>query len=120
MNLPASAPEFMDAFRGAFPPSVWPPDSLPRVHLYAFSKNSEPLVCEADIKARAEAALGFPIPGPTNLLPTLVSTCEIAMLRCRAGDPRRAGEIEGLGCCVGLEIEGVGVDVGVVLGFCVS
>ncbi len=38
MNLPASAIEFLDAFRGAFPRSSWGQQPLPLIHCYAFSK----------------------------------------------------------------------------------
>ena len=41
MNLPASATTFLDAFQGACPRSLWPPDALPLVHCYAFAADPE-------------------------------------------------------------------------------
>lgn len=38
MNLPASAVEFLDAFRGAFDPDTWRQRPLPWVHVYTFQK----------------------------------------------------------------------------------
>jgi hypothetical protein len=38
MNLPASAVEFLDAFRGAFDPQAWAGRQLPLVHVYTFMK----------------------------------------------------------------------------------
>ena len=39
MNLPASAIEFLDAFRGAFTSqTLWRQQRLPLIHCYAFSK----------------------------------------------------------------------------------
>lgn len=41
MNLPASAVEFLDAFRGSFNPATWRGHKLPLVHVYTFAKTSE-------------------------------------------------------------------------------
>ena len=38
MNLPASAIDFLDAFRGAFARALWSEEQLPLIHCYAFSK----------------------------------------------------------------------------------
>ena len=62
MNLPAAAPEFMDAFKHRFDPSIWRPQDLPMVHLYAFHKSDDAAVCQRHILERAAAALGTPIP----------------------------------------------------------
>ena len=40
MNLPGSAVDFLDAFRGAFDPKTWQ-GRLPVVHCYTFSKGDE-------------------------------------------------------------------------------
>ena len=40
MNLPASAVEFLDAFRGAFDPRLWR-GRLPSIHCYTFKKAAE-------------------------------------------------------------------------------
>lgn len=41
MNLPASAVEFLDAFRGAFDPRLWAGRCLPMVHVYTFCRADE-------------------------------------------------------------------------------
>jgi tRNA (guanine37-N1)-methyltransferase len=41
MNLPASAVEFLDAFRGAFNADRWKDQELPTVHVYMFKKGPE-------------------------------------------------------------------------------
>lgn len=72
MNLPASAPEFMDAFKHVFNAAVWKEHQLPMVHLYAFHKSDDPEECKRHIMQRAELAFGAPIPGlelPLSLLP---------------------------------------------------
>lgn len=37
MNLPATAIEFLDAYRGAFDPVVWAGRELPMIHVYCFA-----------------------------------------------------------------------------------
>jgi tRNA (guanine37-N1)-methyltransferase len=58
MNLPATAVEFLDAFRGAFAPALWAGRRLPWVHVYAFLRADQ---TTADLRARIEAALGGPL-----------------------------------------------------------
>lgn len=55
MNLPATALEFLDAFRHCYATEA----DLPLVHCYCFAKQAETAL--ADICARAEAALGGPL-----------------------------------------------------------
>jgi len=57
-NLPASAPEFMDAFANIFSKGAWS-GGLPTMHLYAFSRSAEG--ARDEVLARASAALGFDI-----------------------------------------------------------
>ena len=54
-NLPASAPEFMDAFANIFSKGAWS-GGLPTMHLYAFSRSAEG--ARDEVLARASAALG--------------------------------------------------------------
>ena len=55
MNLPATATDFLDVFRGAFARELWPAERLPTVHVYAFSASEEP---KEDIKQRVARMLG--------------------------------------------------------------
>ena len=65
MNLPASAPEFVDAFIGigrlgggggdllsSPPPEWWPAERLPTIHCYCFARGASPAECHAEITAR--------------------------------------------------------------------
>ncbi|KAF6261234.1 Met-10+ like-protein-domain-containing protein [Scenedesmus sp. NREL 46B-D3] len=63
MNLPASAVEFLDAFRGAFDPASWAGRQLPLVHVYTFMKSET----EADVITRVEAALGGKLDEPPSI-----------------------------------------------------
>ncbi|KAI0937027.1 hypothetical protein AcW1_001105 [Taiwanofungus camphoratus] len=70
MNLPESAVEFLDAFRGVLSPQnvgmrnlsgIYDADSLPMVHCYCFTRELEPEKAEADIRQRVEQRLGHPL-----------------------------------------------------------
>ena len=63
MNLPQGSLDLLSCFRGAFDADTWPPHTLPRINVYAFSKASDP---EWDVGARAAAALGLE-PSPDAL-----------------------------------------------------
>ena len=104
MNLPASAPEFLDSFRGAFGPA-WraagaPP--LPLVHCYCFAKGSggtSPEEAKEAAVVRAETALGGGIDRETlvvtevrNVAPNKTMLClsfrvprEVAFMSVDAG-----------------------------------
>jgi hypothetical protein len=55
MNLPASATDFLDVFRGAFEREMWAEKRLPTVHVYAFSASEDP---KEDIRQRVTRMLG--------------------------------------------------------------
>ena len=56
MNLPQGSLDLLSCFAGAFDEETWPPQTLPRINAYAFSKSPDP---ERDVGARAAAALGL-------------------------------------------------------------
>ncbi|CAG8580626.1 5244_t:CDS:10 [Paraglomus brasilianum] len=62
MNLPATAIEFLDAFKGLYKDKealiTKPDDQLPMIHCHCFSKSEEP---EKDIVKRVVTALGYPL-----------------------------------------------------------
>ncbi|KAK4479252.1 hypothetical protein RD792_014763, partial [Penstemon davidsonii] len=60
MNLPASALQFLDAFRGLIDKSTWK-GSLPLIHCYCFMRSTE---TKELIISEAEAALGASIQEP--------------------------------------------------------
>ncbi|PCH34211.1 guanine-N(1)--methyltransferase [Wolfiporia cocos MD-104 SS10] len=67
MNLPDTAIEFLDAFRGVLSGArerelsgVYE-GALPMVHCYCFTRELEPEAAERDIRQRVEARLGHPL-----------------------------------------------------------
>lgn len=60
MNLPASALQFLDVFKGLIQRKCWK-GPLPWIHCYCFIRSNE---TEASIIAEAEATLGVKIPEP--------------------------------------------------------
>ena len=56
MNLPEGSLDLLSCFAGAFDKETWPPQTLPRINAYAFSKSPDP---ERDVGTRAAAALGL-------------------------------------------------------------
>ncbi|OCH89560.1 hypothetical protein OBBRIDRAFT_732408 [Obba rivulosa] len=77
MNLPQSAIEFLDAFRGVLSPDNMgdrplsgeysDAAAMPMIHCYCFTKFMNPDEAETDIRTRVEAALGHPLPKETSL-----------------------------------------------------
>ncbi|KAG8219580.1 Met-10+ like-protein-domain-containing protein, partial [Butyriboletus roseoflavus] len=70
MNLPDSALEFLDAFRGILTPQGEAEERLngvyatmPMVHCYCFTRELEPHMAEADIRQRAEGNIGAKLEG---------------------------------------------------------
>ncbi|XP_027331887.1 tRNA (guanine(37)-N1)-methyltransferase 2 [Abrus precatorius] len=61
MNLPASAVQFLDAFRGLIQRKYWK-GCLPQIHCYCFIRATE---TPESILAEAESALNVPIQDPT-------------------------------------------------------
>jgi tRNA (guanine37-N1)-methyltransferase len=57
MNLPASAIEFLDVFKGAFTKT----NNLPTIHCYAFSKAANP---QSDVVQQIECVLGTKLRNP--------------------------------------------------------
>ncbi|OBZ90883.1 tRNA (guanine(37)-N1)-methyltransferase [Choanephora cucurbitarum] len=55
MNLPATAIEFLDAFRGIYKGQSIPSESLPMIHCHCFTRSSDPV---GDIKQRISQAMG--------------------------------------------------------------
>lgn len=56
MNLPQGSLDLLSCFAGAFDEETWPPQTLPRINAYAFSKSPDP---ERDVGVRAAVALGL-------------------------------------------------------------
>ncbi|KAJ9506528.1 hypothetical protein QJQ45_005025 [Haematococcus lacustris] len=71
MNLPATAVQFLDAFRGALDPQRWEGSPLPMVHVYTFKTAAE---TDADILAKVELHLG----GPLDSAPEVVNVRDVA------------------------------------------
>lgn len=58
MNLPATAIEFLDAFKGIYKDVDISSDSLPMIHCHCFTRSSDPI---ADINQRVCQIMGGPI-----------------------------------------------------------
>ncbi|CAO3612473.1 unnamed protein product [Mucor hiemalis] len=58
MNLPATAIEFLDAFKGIYKDVDISSDSLPMIHCHCFTRSSDPI---EDIKQRVCQIMGGPI-----------------------------------------------------------
>lgn len=74
MNLPDSALDFLDAFRGIMvsrdgtgegPGRLY--DAMPMIHCYCFTRELEPVKAEADIRLRVEAKIGHKIEEDVDL-----------------------------------------------------
>lgn len=61
MNLPATAIEFLDVFKGAFDRAVWGSRKLPTIHCYTFKRAAETF---DDVVKRGEGYLGARITDP--------------------------------------------------------
>lgn len=60
MNLPASATDFLDVFKGLYAPTTTQ-EQLPRIHCYTFA---DPETYETDILTKIEAMIGTKVPNP--------------------------------------------------------
>ncbi|KDR85743.1 hypothetical protein GALMADRAFT_234802 [Galerina marginata CBS 339.88] len=72
MNLPDSAIEFLDAFRGILTDNETGRnlsgtyDEMPMIHCHCFTRELEPANAERDIRQRAEEKLGYPLTAETS------------------------------------------------------
>ena len=96
MNLPASAIEFLDVFKGAFDKRVWGQRNLPMIHVYTFKKASE---THQDVVKRGEGYLGGKIENPKvhevrDVAPNKIMLCLSFRLTPQVALPEEGGTHE--------------------------